>query len=164
MAHLLAMQITKQTNYALRMLMYCAAHDGAVKLSDVASFYGLSQSFLHKVLQTTSKAGFLKTMRGRTGGLMLARPAEEITVGQVVRAVEDRFEMAECFRDDTTCPLEQSCGLNSAFHEALEAFLTVLDKYTIADITNERANINVLATLEAMTRVPLAETVTTREQ
>ncbi|EFL88618.1 Rrf2 family transcriptional regulator [Ahrensia sp. R2A130] len=149
------MQITKQTNYALRMLMYCAAHEGSVRLSDVATFYGLSQSFMHKVLQTTSKAGFVKTMRGRSGGLMLARPPEEITVGEVVRAVEDRFEMAECFREDTTCPLEQSCGLNGAFHEALDAFLTVLDKHTIADITNERANINVLATLEAMTRLPL---------
>jgi len=158
------MQITKQTKYALRTLMYCAAHEGSVRLSDVATFYGLSQSFLHKVLQTTSKAGFLKTMRGRTGGLMLARPAEEITVGAVVRAVEDRFEMAECFREDTTCPLEQSCGLNGAFHEALEAFLTVLDKYTIADITNERANINVLATLEAMTRVPLENEASLTEQ
>lgn len=149
------MQITKQTNYALRMLMYCAAHEGSVRLVDVATFYGLSQSFMHKVLQTTGKAGFVKTIRGRTGGLILARPPEDITVGEVVRAVEDRFEMAECFREDTTCPLEQSCGLNGAFQEALDAFLTTLDKYTIADITNERANINVLATLEAMTRLPL---------
>lgn len=155
MSQSLHMQITKQTNYALRILMYCAAHEGAVRLGDVANFYDLSQSFLHKVLQNTAKAGFVKTMRGRTGGFILAKPAEDITVGAVVRAMEDRFEMAECFREDTNCPLEQSCGLNSAFHEALDAFLTVLDKYTIAEITDERANINVLATLEAMTRVPL---------
>lgn len=151
------MQITKHTNYALRMLMYCAAHNGSVRLVDVANFYRLSHSFLQKVLQTTTKAGFLITTRGRTGGLQLSRPATEITVGEVVRAMEDRFEMAECFRDDVSCPLENSCGLNTAFHEALGAFLGALDGYTIADITDERANIKVLTMLEAMTRVPLDE-------
>lgn len=151
------MQITKHTNYALRMLMYCAAHEGAVRLVDVVSFYGLSHSFMQKVLQATTKAGFLTTTRGRTGGLQLSRPATEITVGEVVRAMEDRFEMAECFRDDVSCPLEKSCGLNTAFHEALAAFLSALDGYTIADITDERANIKVLTMLEAMTRMPLNE-------
>ncbi len=137
--------------------MYCAAHDGPVRLSEVAAFYGLSQPFLHKVLQSTRKTGFVITMRGRTGGFKLARPAEDITVGAVVRSVEDRFEMAECFRDDASCPLEQSCGLNGAFREALNAFLSVLDGYTIADITDERTNINVLTTLEAMTRLPFRD-------
>lgn len=149
------MQLTKQTNYGLRILMYCAARAEAVRLADVAKFYGLSETFLHKVLLVVRDAGFVTTMRGRTGGLKLARPAREISVGDVVRAMEERIELADCFRADSGCPLEQSCGLNGALHEALDAFFTVLDGYTIADITDERANINVLAALEAMMKVPL---------
>ncbi len=150
-----AMQLTKQTNYALRILMYCAAREGTVRLADVAKFYGLSETFLHKVLLAARDAGFVTTMRGRAGGLKLARPAEDISVGDVVRAMEERIELADCFRADSGCPLEQSCGLNGALHRALDAFFDVLNDYTIADITDERANINVLATLEAMMKVPL---------
>ena len=151
------MQLTKQTNYALRMLMYCAAREGPVRLGDVARFYGLSESFLHKVLQSLRQAGFVETSRGRAGGLRLARPADTIGVGEVVRAMEERIEMADCFRDDSGCPLERSCGLNGALHAAVDAFFAVLDGYTLADVTDNRTNINVLATLEAMTKVPLGE-------
>ncbi len=153
------MQITKQTNYALRMLMYCAARDGAVRLVDVAGFYGLSETFMYKVMQAAREAGLVETLRGRSGGVRLARPASEITVGDVVRAMEQRIELAECFRDDSGCPLERSCGLNGALHEALAAFFSVLDRYSIADVTDERANIHVLATLEAMMKIPLDERV-----
>ncbi len=149
------MQLTKQTNYALRILMYCAARNEAVRLRDVAKFYGLSETFLHKVLLVARDGGFVVTMRGRMGGLKLARPASEIRVGDVVRVMEERIELADCFRSDSGCPLEQSCGLNGALHRALHAFFDVLNDYTIADITDERANINVLATLEAMMKVPL---------
>ena len=150
------MQLTKQTNYALRMLMYCAAREGPVRLGDVARFYGLSETFMHKVLAATRDAGFVATIRGRSGGLVLARPASEIRVGEVVRAMEERIELADCFRADSGCPLERSCGLNGALHAALDAFFDVLDGYTIADVTDERANINVLATLDRMMQEPLA--------
>lgn len=149
------MQITRQTNLVLRLLMYCAAREGTVRLSDVTSFYSLSETFMQKVLQTARKNGFVETTRGRHGGIVLARAPADITVGEVVRAVEDRFEMAECFGATTTCPLERTCGLNGVFHEALDAFLSTLDRHTIADITNKRGNINVLATLDAFTREPL---------
>ena len=148
------MQLTRQTTHGLRLLMYCAAHPGPVRLADVARFYGLSEAFMHKVLQTVRAAGFVETMRGRSGGVRLARPASEIRLGEVVRVLEDRFELAECFRDGSTCPLETACGLNGALHAALDAFFAVLDGYTIADLTDARANINVLATLDAMTRLP----------
>lgn len=151
------MQLTRQTTHGLRLLMYCAAHPGSVRLADVARFYGLSETFMHKVLQAVRAGGFVETMRGRTGGVRLARPADEIVLGAVVRHLEDRFEMAECFRADSSCPLERSCGLNGALHEALDAFFAVLDGYTIADVTDGRNNINVLAALDAMTRLPLPE-------
>ena len=151
------MQLTRQTTHGLRLLMYCAARPGPVRLADVARFYGLSETFMHKVLQAVRAGGFVETMRGRTGGVRLARPAETIVLGDVVRHLEDRFELAECFGADSACPLEASCGLNGALHKALDAFFAVLDDYTIADLTNARANINVLATLDAMTRMPLAE-------
>lgn len=151
------MQLTRQTNHALRILMYCAAREEPVRLGEVARFYGLSEAFLHKVLQVVRDAGFVRTIRGRGGGLTLARPAHDIRVGEVVRAVEERVELADCFRPDSGCPLERSCGLNVALHRALDAFFAVLDEYSIADITDGRANINVLATLDAMMREPLAQ-------
>ena len=151
------MQLTRQTTHGLRLLMYCAARPGPVRLGDVARFYGLSETFMHKVLQAVRAGGFVETTRGRTGGVRLARPADEIVLGAVVRHLEDRFELAECFREGSACPLEMSCGLNGALHRALDAFFAVLDGYTIADLTDARANINVLATLDAMTRMPLAE-------
>jgi Rrf2 family protein len=149
------MQLTKQTNHALRILMYCASHDKPVRVRDIAGFYNLSEQFLHKTLQLAVGAGFVETLRGRNGGLRLARPASEIRVGDVVRAIEDRFELADCFSDEANCPLEQACNLSSALRRALQAFFDVLNEYTIADLIDNRASINVLTELEAMMNIPL---------
>ena len=110
---------------------------------------------MHKVLIAARNGGFVVTTRGRAGGLKLARPARDIRVGDVIRTMEARIELAECFSADSSCPLEKSCGLNTALHRALDAFFDVLDEYTIADITDGRANINVLTALEAMMKEPL---------
>lgn len=152
-------QLTRHTNHALRLLMYCAAHGAGpqgptVRLADAAQFYGLSPAFLHKVMQGLAARGYVRTARGRNGGVRLARDAGAIRLGDVVRDTEDRFELADCFRDDADCPLQASCNLSRTLHRALDAFFAVLDEVTIADLTGPRANINVLATLDAMTRVP----------
>lgn len=150
------MRLTKQTNYAIRMMMYCDANEGLSRVSSIASFYNLSEQFLLKILQVLTKAGLVKTVRGRNGGIMLARPAKEIGLGEVVRATEDNFSLAECFEPgETICPLVSSCGLNQALNEALSAFFKVLDSYTVADLTSNQRNLHVLLQLEASMHIPL---------
>lgn len=138
------MRLTKQTNYAIRILMYCAANHGKLsQVPEIATAYGLSDVFLFKILKPLTKNGLVESVRGRNGGIRLARDAGEIRLSEVVRVTEDNFEMAECFKDDTiNCPLVNSCELNSALREALNAFFAVLDKYTIEDLAMNRFRID----------------------
>lgn len=144
------MRLTKQTNYALRMMMYCDSNEGLSRVSEIAKFYGLSEQFLLKILQVLTKSGFVESVRGRNGGIRLKKQAEDIRIGEVVRVTEDNFALAECFEPGgSDCPLITTCGLNSALNEALSAFLGVLDKYTLSDLTNNERNIQVLVKLNA---------------
>ncbi len=141
------MRLTKQTNYAVRMLMYCAANTEQLsRIPEIAKAYGVSELFLFKILQPLNKAGLVETVRGRNGGVRLGRPAEKITLFDVVKVTEDSFAMAECFEDDgdVDCPLIDSCGLNSALRKALNAFFDVLTEYTIDDLVKARPQINFL--------------------
>ncbi|WP_174802535.1 iron-responsive transcriptional regulator RirA [Martelella limonii] len=145
------MRLTKQTNYAVRMLMYCAANDGRLsRVPEIAKAYGVSELFLFKIIQPLHKAGIMDTVRGRNGGVRLGRPAAEITLFDVVRVTEENFAMAECFDIDseTDCPLVDSCGFNAALREALNAFFAVLSKYTIADLVRRRTDIFKLLSIE----------------
>lgn len=141
------MRLTKQTNYAVRMLMYCAANDGHLsRIPEIARAYGVSELFLFKILQPLNKAGLVETVRGRNGGVRLGKPAASISLFDVVRVTEDSFAMAECFEDDgmVECPLVDSCGLNSALRKALNAFFAVLSEYSIDDLVKARPEINFL--------------------
>lgn len=130
------MRLTKQTNYALRMLMYCAAkQDDLSRIPEIAKAHAVSKLFLFKILQQLVEAGFMQTVRGRNGGVKLARPATEISVADVVKITEDNFSMAECFDNtDTDCPLVNFCGLNVVLKKALNSFFDVLSMTSIADL------------------------------
>ncbi|HMB48803.1 MAG TPA: iron-responsive transcriptional regulator RirA [Afifellaceae bacterium] len=152
------MRLTRQTNYAVRIMMYCAASKDLSKVADIAEFYGISETFLFKILQVLNGSGLLETVRGRSGGIRLAKPADEIRLGEVIRAAEENFNMAECFDDGVSnCPLVTSCGHNEALSRALDAFFAVLDEYTIADLTDNRRNIHVLLQLDAGKNDPLLQ-------
>ncbi|MBC8718224.1 iron-responsive transcriptional regulator RirA [Ochrobactrum sp. Marseille-Q0166] len=144
------MRLTRQTNYAIRMLMYCAANDGKLsRVPEIARAYGVSELFLFKILQPLVENGLVETVRGRNGGVRLGRAAKDISLFDVVRVTEENFAMAECFENDATeCPLVDSCGLNSALREALNAFFGVLMKYSIADLVKARPNVRVLLGLD----------------
>jgi Rrf2 family transcriptional regulator, iron-responsive regulator len=147
------MRLTKQTNYAVRMLMYCAANNSQLsRIPEIARAYGVSELFLFKILQPLNKAGLVETVRGRNGGVRLGRPAEKITLFDVVKVTEDSFAMAECFEDDgdVDCPLIDSCGLNSALRKALNAFFDVLTEYTIDDLVKARPQINFLLGIDVL--------------
>jgi Rrf2 family transcriptional regulator, iron-responsive regulator len=144
------MRLTRQTNYAVRILMYCAANEGRLsRVPEIAQAYGVSELFLFKILQPLVEAGLVETVRGRNGGVRLAKPAEAISLFDVVRVTEDSFAMAECFENDgTECPLVDSCGLNEALRKALGAFFEVLQGYSIDDLIRTRPGMRSLLGLD----------------
>lgn len=150
------MRLTKQTNYAVRILMYCAANEGRLSsIPEIAETNGLSEAFLFKILKPIVDSGFVYSVRGRNGGIRLAKPADEISLLDVVRVTEDNFAMADCFDNGkTNCPLVNSCTLNTAWSEALAAFFSVLEKYTIADLVEPSTNISHLLGLDTLNELP----------
>lgn len=146
------MRLTRQTNYAMRMLMYCAANgEDLSRVADIAKSYAVSELFLFKILQPLAKGGLVTTVRGRNGGIRLARPATEISLLNVVKVTEDNFAMAECFENDAAeCPLVNSCALNSALRQALNAFFDVLSDYSIDDLVKARPDIHALLGLDKL--------------
>jgi len=130
------MRLTMHTDFALRMLMLLAMEPEELHtIEEIARRYDISRNHLMKVTQTLVQAGFLDSLRGRGGGLRLARPASKIVIGDVVRATEDGFDLVECFdRSQNRCLITPACGLRGPLEEALLAFLTVLDSYSLADL------------------------------
>lgn len=131
------MRLTKYSDGALRALIYLGLQADAppARITDIARRMGISEDHLAKVIARLSQLGFVETLRGREGGVRLARPASEIIVGEVVRATEDNMNLVECFDAETNrCPIAPACQLAGALDEALAAFLGVLDRYTLADL------------------------------
>jgi len=138
------MKLTRYTDYALRVLIHLAAHENELaSIGRIASRYLISQNHLMKVVQDLSRAGFVETVRGRNGGLRLARPAGEINVGELVRHTEGGFDLVEC----GGCVIAPACGLPRILAEATKAFLATLDRYTIADISTRPADLRALFAL-----------------
>jgi Rrf2 family transcriptional regulator, nitric oxide-sensitive transcriptional repressor len=129
------MQLTKFSDYALRVLMYAhAAGDRRVTIEEMAASYRISRAHLMKVVNALTRAGYLTAVRGRSGGLTLARPAETIRLGEVIRSTEPDFALVECFATGNRCVITGCCRLPGVLSEALAAFLETLDKHTLASI------------------------------
>ncbi|WP_112322831.1 RrF2 family transcriptional regulator [Oceanibium sediminis] len=130
------MRLTSFTDYGLRMLMRMASQpDDAHSSADLAEEFGLSRNHLAKIMQRLSRAGLIETRRGGGGGAVLARPAEEIRLGAVIRLLEEGQAMVECFGSESgTCTIEPQCRLKARLKSAENAFLADLDRTTLADI------------------------------
>ncbi|HWM82220.1 MAG TPA: Rrf2 family transcriptional regulator [Pseudolabrys sp.] len=138
------MRLTNFTDYALRVLMYAAAHrDRLITIEETAQVYGISRAHLMKVANQLTRAGFLVAVRGRSGGLKLAKPPEQVGLGDVVRATEPDFTMVECFGSDNSCLITQRCRLRGILKEALGAFIGTLDRHTLADLILNPASFGV---------------------
>jgi Rrf2 family nitric oxide-sensitive transcriptional repressor len=129
------MRLTSFTDFALRLLMYAAAHEGRlITIEEASEVYDISRAHLMKITNTLTRAGFLKAVRGRSGGLTLAKPPSKIQLGDVVRVTEPDFALVECFGTGNQCTITRSCRLRGILHEGLDAFAAVLDSYTLADL------------------------------
>ncbi|MCL4148143.1 UNVERIFIED_CONTAM: hypothetical protein GTU68_065542 [Idotea baltica] len=150
------MKLTGYTNYALRSLQLAAIKSPKlVRIDDVANIHGIAKPHVRKIVFDLGKANLLTTQRGRGGGFQLARPADTIVVGDVVRLTEGGLEVVECFNPNTnTCPLIGVCKLSRAMQKATAAFMDVLDDLTIADIATNKAQLmNRIAPLEFVENV-----------
>lgn len=134
------MRLTRFSDYSLRVLIYLAVHpDRLATIDEISSVYGISRAHLMKIAQELGRAGFLETLRGRGGGLRLARELDSIRVGDVVRFTEGKLDLVECFDAETSvCRIEPACRLHGVLEEALEAFLATLDEYSLADLVSRR--------------------------
>ena len=129
------MRLTNFSDYALRLLMYAAAQPGRlVTIEETAELYGISRAHLMKVANELTRAGFMKAVRGRSGGLLLAKPPQKIRLGDVVRATEPDIALVECFDPGGQCLITPRCRLRGVLNRALSAFMRELDGWTLADI------------------------------
>ncbi|QBF30275.1 Rrf2 family transcriptional regulator [Thalassococcus sp. S3] len=137
------MRITKRTNIAVRLLMFCAANPGRlVTKAEIAECCNISENHLAQVINQLSQLGYLRTQRGRNGGLSLGRSADQIRVGDVFRDVEGNLPIAECFADaDNTCPLVDACRLRLALADAAEAFYAHMDEITLESLVCDNADL-----------------------
>ena len=129
------MRLTSMTDYALRLLMYLGQQPGRLcTIAEVAQVYGLSEAHLMKITHQLGIAGWIETVRGKGGGMRLARAPERINLGAVVRSMEPDFYLAECFATGSNCSLTGNCRLAGIISDALQGFLQRLDAHTLADI------------------------------
>jgi Rrf2 family transcriptional regulator, nitric oxide-sensitive transcriptional repressor len=129
------MRLTLWTDYALRALIYVGAKNGAPStIAEIAESFGVSRTHLMKIVNRLAQQGYLDTVRGRGGGIRLARAAAAISVGAVVRDTEQEIAVMGCLSETGFCRIEGCCVLRRALREATRAFLAVLDDYSLADL------------------------------
>jgi Rrf2 family nitric oxide-sensitive transcriptional repressor len=143
------MRLTTYTDFTLRALIYLALNrQRLVRIADIAKAYAISENHLMKVVHQLGLAGYVETIRGKKGGLRLALPPEAINIGEVVRRMEPDLALVPCFEPTGICRIRPACVLKGLLGEALDAFLAVLDRKTLADLVQPQAR---LADLLALT-------------
>jgi Rrf2 family nitric oxide-sensitive transcriptional repressor len=136
------MHLTRYTDLSLRTLIYLGTRPEKLStIGEIAAYHDISRNHLMKVVHQLGTNGYIDTLRGKGGGLKLARPPELIVVGDVVRSMEENMDIVACFQPDfSACILAPACRLKTAMDEALKSFLTTLDLYTLADLIGEKGN------------------------
>ncbi|MDP5272980.1 Rrf2 family transcriptional regulator [Chengkuizengella axinellae] len=138
------MRLTNYTDYTLRVLLYLAAkpEDQLSNIKEISEAYNISKNHLMKVVYELGLLKLIHTIRGRGGGIKLAAAPKEINIGWVVRQTENRTNIVECFdKENNTCVISPVCKLKMVLNEALDAFLNVLDQYTLEDLLNNEGEL-----------------------
>jgi Rrf2 family nitric oxide-sensitive transcriptional repressor len=131
-----SMQLTLYTDYSLRVMAYLAQAEKLCTITEIADYFGVSRNHLVKVVHNLSTHGLIRSSRGKGGGIQLARPANTVSLGDVVRITEPNFTLVECFNaEKDCCAITRQCGLKNPLYEAQRAFMAVLDRSMLADAT-----------------------------
>ena len=136
------MRLTLGTDYALRTLVYVGAKAGRLAtIGEIAGVFAISNAHLTKIVNRLAQQGYLETLRGKGGGMRLARAPESIVIGAVVRDTEEDLAVMGCLSDAGFCRIEGCCVLRGALRKATQAFVETLDGYTLADLLAPRAGL-----------------------
>ena len=141
------MRLTLYTDYSLRVLLYLGAKepDELSTIKDISDAYGISKNHLMKVAHELGKMGYVETIRGRGGGIRLAKRPEEIGIGEVVRQTEEDFYLVDCFDPQSVgCIISPVCTLKGALNKALHAYISILDEYKLSDFLHSKDEIATL--------------------
>jgi len=134
------MHLTRFTEYSLRVLIYLAPEPKRLAtIGEIATAYGISRQHLVKIVHNLARHGYVNTVRGKGGGIRLAKPVESINVGELVRKTEANLNVVDC--EGTFCPIRRGCQLLTIFEEARDSFLGVLDRYTLAFLASNRSEL-----------------------
>ncbi|HFD91943.1 MAG TPA: Rrf2 family transcriptional regulator [Gammaproteobacteria bacterium] len=144
------MQLTLYTDYSLRVLVYLGLKgEDLATISEIAEHFGISRNHLVKVVHNLATHNFIHTVRGKGGGMRLARSPDLVNIGDVVRHTEPNFNIVECFeKDNQGCAIKPICKLKGALHRASRSFMNVLDEYTLADVLQNREDLNKIIFME----------------
>ncbi len=143
------MHITRYTDYSLRVLIYLAVQgDRLTTIQEIADSYEISKNHLMKVVHQLNKKGYIETVRGKKGGMRLHMNPTDINVGILVRETEQDLSIVECHSTKNSCKITPVCGVKDMLGEALQAFLAVLDKYTLADVIQDQHRPQLLRLLQ----------------
>ncbi|MBD9508107.1 Rrf2 family transcriptional regulator [Ensifer sp. ENS07] len=135
------MRLTKYTDYAMRLMIYLGSQQsGLSSIREISNTFSVSQNHMMKVVQDLSNGGFLESVRGRNGGIRLARPPSEINLGALLRHTEELTDLINC----EGCRIASACTLPVVLSEATAAFVAVFDKYSLADLVDRRAALGTL--------------------
>lgn len=129
------MHLTTFSDYSMRVMMYLGLQHGSlVTIADIAQAYNISENHLTKVVHHLAQRGYVETLRGKGGGLRLARDLATVNIGEMVRASEGETGLLPCLDKEESCCIQPSCKLMGMLREAQTAMFDVLDKYTLADL------------------------------
>jgi Rrf2 family nitric oxide-sensitive transcriptional repressor len=131
------MKLTRYTDYAMRVMIFLASRDGLCHIREISEAFQISQNHLMKVVQDLASSGFIQAVRGRNGGIKLARPAEAINLGTLLRHTEGLSDLIDC----NGCLIAPACGLPLVLNEATLAFVSVFDKYTVGDLIKRKRDL-----------------------
>ena len=141
------MRLTLYTDYSLRTLIYLGTKEDnqLSTIQEISDAYNISKNHLMKITHQLGQLGYIKTIRGRGGGIRLAIDPKTITIGKIVRQTEEDFHLVECFdQENNLCKIAPECQLKGVLYEALQAYLTVLDRYSLDDFLHSKEKLRAL--------------------
>ena len=150
------MRLTSFSDYTLRVLIYLALNqDRLATIQSIAESYGISENHLMKVVHHLSKTGVIESVRGKGGGIRLARPGDSIHIGAIIRSAEGDVPIVECLGPDSQCRITRSCSLAGILSGAFENLYAYLDRYTLADLAKHPAPLLKQLNIQPLVQAPL---------
>lgn len=137
------MQLTQFTDYSLRALIYISLNQSKCTIKDITNVYTISSNHMIKIIHNLSKLELIKTTRGKNGGVVLSVNPADVNLGELIRKLESNFDLVPCFnREKENCCIAPVCKLKLILHEAQKAFMNVLNQLTLADIIQNKTELN----------------------